>query len=144
MIASSGESEDNSILFSDDSDDGRDMKPSPASPPHLERDDWTPKELQQIVLGPRPELFVPPLTVWLRPIELNQFESPIHDQHGRLEPALALQQRGHADEDLWVKQQQALPLDVLRGARRVNGNDREVAVGQLIVVSFFFAMRFCE
>ena len=26
----------------------------------------------------------------------------------------------------------------------MNGNDREVAIGQLIVVAFFFAMRSCE
>ncbi len=35
-------------------------------------------------------------------------------------------------------------LKVLRRARRVNGNDREVAVSQLIVEAFFFAMRSCE
>ncbi len=34
-----------------------------------------------------------------------------------------------------------LPLDVLRRARWMNGNDREVAIGQLIVAAFFFAMR---
>jgi hypothetical protein len=33
---------------------------------------------------------------------------------------------------------------VLRRVRRINGNDREVAIGQLIVVAFFFAMRSCE
>jgi hypothetical protein len=43
-----------------------------------------------------------------------------------------------------VKQQQALPLKVLLRARRMNGNDREVAAGQLIVVAFFFAMQSCE
>jgi hypothetical protein len=37
---------------------------------------------------------------------LNQFESPIHDRHGRIEPVLALQLRGYADEDPGVKQQQ--------------------------------------
>jgi hypothetical protein len=30
---------------------------------------------------------------------LHKFESPIHDRHGRLEPILALQLRGNADED---------------------------------------------
>jgi hypothetical protein len=43
-----------------------------------------------------------------------------------------------------VKQQQALPLEVLRRARGTNGSDREVAIGQLIVAAFFFAMRSCE
>jgi hypothetical protein len=44
-----------------------------------------------------------------------------------------------------VKQQQALPLkEVLRRARRMNGNDRKVVIGQLIVVAFFFAMRSCK
>jgi hypothetical protein len=75
---------------------------------------------------------------------LNQFESPIHDRHGRIEPVLALQLRGCADEDPGVKQQQALPLEVIRRARGMNGNDQEVAIGQLIVVAFFFAMRSCE
>ena len=43
-----------------------------------------------------------------------------------------------------MKQQQALPLEVIRRARGMNGNDQEVAIGQLIVVAFFFAMRSCE
>jgi hypothetical protein len=75
---------------------------------------------------------------------LNQFESPIHDRHGRIEPVLALQLRGYTDEDPGVKQQQALPLEVLRRASEMKGSDREVAIGQLIVVAFFFAMRSCE
>ncbi len=75
---------------------------------------------------------------------LNQFESPIHDRHGRLKPILALQLRGYADADPGVRQQQALPLEVLQRARRRNGNVRELAIGQLIVVAFFFAMRSCE
>ncbi len=33
---------------------------------------------------------------------------------------------------------------MLQRARRKNGNVREVAIGQLIVVAFFFAMRSCE
>jgi hypothetical protein len=75
---------------------------------------------------------------------LNQFESPIHDRRGRLEPILALQLREYADADPGVRQQQALPLEVLQRARRRNGNVREVAISQLIVVAFFFAMRSCE
>ncbi len=75
---------------------------------------------------------------------LNQFESPIHDRHGRLKPILALQLRGYADADPGVRKQQALLLKVLRRARRLNGNDRKVAIGQFIVVAFFFAMRSCE
>ncbi len=75
---------------------------------------------------------------------LNQFESPIHDGRGRLEPILALQLREYADADPGVRQQQALPIEVLQRARRRNGNVREVAIGQLIVVAFFFAMRSCE
>ena len=126
--ASSSASGDDSILFSDSSDDGRDLKPSPASPPRLEKDNWTPEEFRQIALEPRPELLVPPSMVWLRPIGLNNFESPIHDRHGRLEPVLALQLRGYADADPGVKQQQALPLEVL----------------QLMVAAFFLAMRSCE
>ena len=76
MNASSVASGDESTLFSDDSDDERDSKPSPASPPRLEKDDWTPEELQRIALEPRPELFVPPSTVWLRPIGLTNLRAP--------------------------------------------------------------------
>jgi hypothetical protein len=74
----------------------------------------------------------------------NHFESPIHNRHGQLDPVLALQLRGYADESPRVKQQQALLIEVLRRARRMNGNDREVAIGQLIVGAFFFAMRSCK
>jgi hypothetical protein len=86
MNASTGESEENSILFSDDSDDGRDMKALPASPPHLERDNWMPEELQQIPLEPRPELFVPPSTVWLRPIGLSNLRVPSPIESDDLNP----------------------------------------------------------
>jgi hypothetical protein len=55
---------------------------------------------------------------------LNQFESPIHDRHGRIEPILALQLREYVDVDPGVRQQQALPL--------------------VVVVAFFFAMPSCE
>jgi hypothetical protein len=75
---------------------------------------------------------------------LNQFESPIHDRRGRLEQILALQLREYADAYPGVRQQQALPLKVLQRARRRNGNVRKVAIGQLAVVAFFFAMRSCE
>ena len=75
---------------------------------------------------------------------LNQFESPIHDGRGRLEPILALQLREYADADPGVRQQQALPLEVLQRARQRNGNVREVAISQLIEVAFFFAIRSCE
>jgi hypothetical protein len=46
--------------------------------------------------------------------------------------------------DPGVKQQQALPIKVLWQARRMNGNDREVVIGESIVLAFFFAMRSCE
>ncbi len=73
---SSGESGDDSTLFSDKSDDERDSKHLPTSPPRLEKDDWTPKELQRFALEPRPELFVPPSMVWLRPIGLTNLRAP--------------------------------------------------------------------
>ncbi len=62
-------------LFSDDSNNERDSKPLPASQSPSEKDDWTPDELQRIALEPRPELFVPPLTVWLRPIGLTNLRA---------------------------------------------------------------------
>jgi hypothetical protein len=74
--ASSSSSGVDSILFSDSSDDESNWKPLPALPPRSEKDDWTPEELQQIALEPRPELFVPPLMVWLRPIGSTNLRAP--------------------------------------------------------------------
>ncbi len=65
-----------SILFSDSLDDKSNSKPLPASPTRVEKDDWKPEELQRIALEPRPELFVPPSTVWLRPIGLTNLRAP--------------------------------------------------------------------
>jgi hypothetical protein len=59
---------------------------------------------------------------------LHQLASPIHDTAGRLEPVLALQLKSYADADVAPQPQQAIT----------------VAVGQLVVVAFFFAMRSCE
>ena len=76
MNASLGASGDDSTLFSESSDNGRDLKPLPASPARLERDNWTPEELQRVALEPRPELFVQPSMVWLRPLGLTNLRVP--------------------------------------------------------------------
>ncbi len=75
---------------------------------------------------------------------LHQFESPIHDAAGRLEPVLALQLKGYADEDLDPRPQQALPLEVVRRVLAMRTTARDEAIGQLVVTAFFFAMRSCE
>jgi hypothetical protein len=75
---------------------------------------------------------------------LHKFESPIHDAAGRLEPILALQLKGYADEDLDPRLQQALPLEVVRRVRAMRTTARDEAIGQLVVTAFFFAMRSCE
>jgi hypothetical protein len=75
---------------------------------------------------------------------LHKFESPIHDAAGRLEPVLALQLKGYADEDPDSRPQQALPLEVVRRVRAMRTSARDEAIGQLVVTAFFFAMRSCE
>ena len=75
---------------------------------------------------------------------LNQFESPIHDAAGRLDPLLALQLKKYADDDPGPKPQQAVPLEVIRKVRSWSRNESDVAIGQLVVTAFFFAMRSCE
>ncbi|KAI2503360.1 hypothetical protein MHU86_11080 [Fragilaria crotonensis] len=75
---------------------------------------------------------------------LNKFESPIHDAAGRLDPLLALQLKRYADEDPGPTPQQALPLEVIRKVRSWARNETDIAIGQLVVVAFFFAMRSCE
>jgi hypothetical protein len=68
----------------------------------------------------------------------------MHDAAGRLEPILALQLKGYADEDLDPRPQQALPLEVVRRVRAMRTTARDEAIGQLVVMAFFFAMRSCE
>jgi hypothetical protein len=75
---------------------------------------------------------------------LHKFESPIHDTAGRIEPVLALQLKSYADADPDVQPQQAIPLEVVKRIRSWKGNDLDVAVGQLVVSAFLFAMRSCE
>ena len=75
---------------------------------------------------------------------LHKLESPIHDSAGRLEPVLALQLKGYADEDPNPRSQQALPLEVVKRVRAMRTTARDEAIGQLVVTAFFFAMRSCE
>jgi hypothetical protein len=75
---------------------------------------------------------------------LNKLESRVHDAAGRLDPLLALQLKKYADDDPGVAQQQAIPLEVIRKVRSWSRNELDVAVGQLVVTAFFFAMRSCE
>ena len=75
---------------------------------------------------------------------LNKLESPIHDAAGRLDPLLALQLKKYADDDPGPTPQQAVPLEVIRKVRSWTRNEMDVAIGQLVVVAFFFAMRSCE
>jgi hypothetical protein len=75
---------------------------------------------------------------------LNKLESPIHDTAGRLDPLLALQLKRYADDDPESTPQQAIPLEVIRKVRSWARNQLDVAIGQLVVTAFFFAMRSCE
>ena len=75
---------------------------------------------------------------------LHQLESPIHDTAGQLEPVLALQLKSYADADLAPRPQQAITVEVVRHMRLARDTTQDTAVGQLVVVAFFFAMRSCE
>ena len=59
-------------------------------------------------------------------------------------PLLALQLKKYADNDPGPTPQQAVPLEVIRKVRSWTRNEMDVAIGQLVVVAFFFAMRSCE
>ena len=75
---------------------------------------------------------------------LNKLESPIHDAVGRPDPLLALQLKKYADDDPGPTPQQAVPLEVMCKVRSWTRNEMDVAIGQLVVVAFFFAMQSCE
>ena len=76
---------------------------------------------------------------------LHQLESPIHDPAGQLGPVLALQQlKSYADADIAPRPQQAITVEVVRHLQRSLDTARDRAVGQLVVVAFFFAMRSCN
>ena len=75
---------------------------------------------------------------------LNQFESPVHNAAGQLDPLLALQLKRYADDDPGPTPKQAVPLEVIRKVRSWTRNEMEVMIGQLVVIAYFFAMRSCE
>ncbi len=50
----------------------------------------------------------------------------------------------YADNDPGPKPQQAIPLEVIRKVRLWSRNELDVAIGQLVVTTFFFAMGSCE
>jgi hypothetical protein len=51
-VVSSDASVDSSTLFSDNSDDVKELKPSPVLPLPSKEEDWTPDELKHIALEP--------------------------------------------------------------------------------------------
>ncbi len=75
---------------------------------------------------------------------VSKLGSPMHDSRGRLEPILAAQLRGYANEDPGTAQQQAVPAAVVLIASSMKSTNLGEAIGQLIVTAFFFAMRSCE
>jgi hypothetical protein len=142
---SSDASDSSSGLFSKRSQETKESIASPASPPPYEKVScWVPTDLVKIAMGQSPERFVPPSTVWLRPNGFTNLRARIHDTAGCLEPVLALQLKSYADADIAPRPQQAIIVEVVRHQRLSRDTAKDTAVGQLVVVAFFFAMRSCE
>ncbi|KAI2499833.1 hypothetical protein MHU86_14650 [Fragilaria crotonensis] len=129
--------------FSKDSDEKRKQKRSPASPPPFGTDGFAPDNLRKLAMDPCPVPFVPPSTVWLRPSGLTnlraQSTTPPDDSTPSGFTTETLRRRGPR-----TYPQQALPLEVIRKVRSWARNETDIAIGQLVVVAFFFAMRSCE
>ncbi|KAI2490964.1 hypothetical protein MHU86_23596 [Fragilaria crotonensis] len=126
-----------------DSDEKRKQKRSPASPPPFGTDGFAPDNLRKLAMDPCPVPFVPPSTVWLRPSGLTnlraQSTTPPDDSTPSGFTTETLRRRGPR-----TYPQQALPLEVIRKVRSWARNETDIAIGQLVVVAFFFAMRSCE
>ncbi|KAI2489130.1 hypothetical protein MHU86_25459 [Fragilaria crotonensis] len=140
---SSDESTESGGAFSKDSDEKRKQKRSPASPPPFGTDGFAPDNLRKLAMDPCPVPFVPPSTVWLRPSGLTnlraQSTTPPDDSTPSGFTTETLRRRGPR-----TYPQQALPLEVIRKVRSWARNETDIAIGQLVVVAFFFAMRSCE
>lgn len=75
---------------------------------------------------------------------INQLPSPVHDPSGRLLYLLGRQLKGYKNADPASKPQKALPPSVFRSVASVTITPLDVAIGQLVIGAFFFAMRSCE
>ena len=69
---------------------------------------------------------------------------PRTDDGGRLSYILQQQYRGYKNLDKNTRQQKALPLIVLRAVAKNRSTVENIALGQLFIGAFFFAMRSCE
>ncbi|KAI2497933.1 hypothetical protein MHU86_16539 [Fragilaria crotonensis] len=141
---SSSESESTSTLFSAGSDETKGRKSSRVSLPPFGTDGFASRQPATDGNGAMSGTIRATLDGVAQTFRLNKLESPIHDSAGRLDPLLALQLKKYADDDPGVAQQQAIPLEVIRKVRSWSRNELDVAVGQLVVTAFFFAMRSCE
>ena len=74
----------------------------------------------------------------------HQLGSPIHDARGQIEPVLAAQLKGYSFDDPEVRQAPAIPARVVAIVASATGSELHLAMGQLTVGAFFFAMRACE
>jgi hypothetical protein len=74
----------------------------------------------------------------------HQFGSPIHDARGRIEPVLAAQLKGYSFDNPEVRQAPAIHARVVAIVASATGSELHLAMGQLTVGAFFFAMRACE
>ncbi|KAI2512348.1 hypothetical protein MHU86_2010 [Fragilaria crotonensis] len=75
---------------------------------------------------------------------LDKLESPVHNAAGRLDPRLALQLKKCADDNPGAVPKQVTPLEMIRTVQSWARDKLVVAVGQLVVTAFFFAMRSCK
>jgi hypothetical protein len=74
----------------------------------------------------------------------NGLPSPIHEPSGRLLYVLGRQLKGYKNNDPGSKPQKALPPSVIREVATITNTPLDLAIAQLVVGAFFFAMRSCE
>ncbi|KAI2490850.1 hypothetical protein MHU86_23703 [Fragilaria crotonensis] len=130
-------------LFSKDSDEKRKQKRSPASPPPFGTDGFAPDNLRKLAMDPCPVPFVPPSTVWLRPSGLTNLRAQSTTPPDDSTPS------GFTTETLRRRGPRTYPTAgaAVRGDSKgsiLGKKETDIAIGQLVVVAFFFAMRSCE
>jgi hypothetical protein len=75
----------------------------------------------------------------------HQLGSPIHDARGQIKPVLAAQLKGYLFDDPEVRQAPAILARVVAIVASATGSELHLlAMGQLTVGAFLFAMRACE
>ncbi len=74
----------------------------------------------------------------------NDRDDPRYDKNGKPSRLLSQQYKGYKNADPNERQQKALPASVLHETCKDRSTVRAIAVGQLAMGAYFFAMRSCE